>query len=182
MGAYRPTNARDFLKLTTDFPSRYGRVFHPQILLHQVIANLVIHHMINENDRRKGQVEGEELLEIDTSSCSRTPPPTDKNVLKYGHSKPGKGVNPGTELRILCAGDSITVGYLSDRNGGDGNGYRLQMRNDLSSEKPLYHSLPTQAHIHPGDKVSFAGTVSSGTMQDGYYVSETGGSQPLGFC
>lgn len=46
----------------------------------------------------------------------------------------GKAIKPGTELRILCAGDSITLGTLSDTGGGDGNGYRLQLRDDLSSE------------------------------------------------
>ncbi|KAK7973640.1 elongation factor Tu GTP binding domain-containing protein [Apiospora arundinis] len=150
-------NVKALLEIPRLLPDGYGRVFHPQILLHQVIANLVIHHMINENEKRNGQPEGEELLTIDTSSCPYVPPSTGKNVLKYGHSEPGKGVKPGTELRILCAGDSITVGYLSDRNGGDGNGYRLQMRNDLSK-----------------DKVSYAGTVSSGTMKDGYYAAWSG--------
>jgi hypothetical protein len=38
----------------------------------------------------------------------------------------------GTDLRILTVGDSITVGYLSNQDGGDGNGYRLKLRDDLS--------------------------------------------------
>jgi hypothetical protein len=45
---------------------------------------------------------------------------------------PGKGVKPGTELRILGVGDSITVGYRSDENGGDGNSYRGELLDDLS--------------------------------------------------
>jgi hypothetical protein len=35
------------------------------------------------------------------------------------------------KLRILCLGDSITVGYLSDHDDGDGNGYRLELRDKL---------------------------------------------------
>lgn len=51
----------------------------------------------------------------------------------------GEAVQTGTELRILCAGDSITLGTFSDTNGGDGNGYRLQLRDDLSGESaPLF--------------------------------------------
>ncbi|PHH90343.1 hypothetical protein CDD83_3941 [Cordyceps sp. RAO-2017] len=68
-------------------------------------------------------------------------------------------IKPGTELRILCAGDSITLGTLSDTDGGDGNGYRLHLRNNLS-----------------GDKVVFAGTVTTktGTMGDGYFAAWPG--------
>ena len=53
----------------------------------------------------------------------------------------GKAIKQGTDLRILCAGDSITFGTLSDTDGGDGNGYRLQLRNDLSSEFATRESL-----------------------------------------
>lgn len=56
----------------------------------------------------------------------------DKDVLRYKGTKPGKALKPGTELRILCVGDSITVGFLSDQDGGDGNGYRLRLLDDLS--------------------------------------------------
>ncbi|KND92820.1 hypothetical protein TOPH_02696 [Tolypocladium ophioglossoides CBS 100239] len=70
----------------------------------------------------------------------------------------GKAIKQGTELRILCAGDSITLGTLSDTDGGDGNGYRLQLRDDLSK-----------------DRVTFAGTVTTdGTMSDGYFAGWPG--------
>lgn len=59
----------------------------------------------------------------------------DTEVLKYKGTKPGKALKPGTELRILCVGDSITVGFLSDQDGGDGNGYRLRLLDDLSRKK-----------------------------------------------
>ncbi|KAF5238252.1 hypothetical protein FAUST_5619 [Fusarium austroamericanum] len=83
--------------------------------------------------------------------------PTGNIVLKYKETEPGEAVKKGTELRILPVGDSITVGYLSDRQGGDGNGYRGQLKKDLS-----------------GDKVIFAGTESSGTMIDGNYAAWSG--------
>ncbi|KAI8721439.1 SGNH-hydro domain-containing protein [Fusarium sp. LHS14.1] len=78
-------------------------------------------------------------------------------VLKYKQTEAGEPVKKGTKLRILPVGDSITVGYLSDRNGGDSNGYRGQLKKDLS-----------------GDEVIFAGTESSGTMSDGYYAAWSG--------
>lgn len=57
-----------------------------------------------------------------------------RSVLQYRETEPGKSVKEGTKLRILPVGDSITVGFLSDRNGGDGNGYRGQLKDDLSGE------------------------------------------------
>ena len=43
----------------------------------------------------------------------------------------GRPVAAGKDLRILTVGDSITVGYLSNQDGGDGNGYRLKLQDDL---------------------------------------------------
>jgi hypothetical protein len=50
-------------------------------------------------------------------------------ALNYKATAPGTGggVKPGTTLRILCLGDSITVGHGSRW----GNGYREQLRRDL---------------------------------------------------
>ncbi|KAM0246073.1 hypothetical protein ACHAQJ_010353 [Trichoderma viride] len=79
--------------------------------------------------------------------------------LSFKNTAPGKAIKPGTELRILPVGDSITYGYLSDQNGGDGNGYRLRVREELSK-----------------DKVVFAGNVTSpeGNMTDGYFAAWDG--------
>ncbi|EWZ92362.1 hypothetical protein FOWG_07509 [Fusarium oxysporum f. sp. lycopersici MN25] len=60
-------------------------------------------------------------------------------------------------LRILCVGDSITEGWGSDANGGDGNGYRLSLAKHLSREK-----------------VVFAGTRHKGSMEDSYYAAWSG--------
>jgi hypothetical protein len=62
------------------------------------------------------------------------------DVLQFKNTTPGQTVKSGTELRILCVGDSITVGFRSDKDGGDGNGYRLQLRDDLYSKSniPFY--------------------------------------------
>lgn len=54
--------------------------------------------------------------------------------LTFKSTPPGKAIKPGTELRILPVGDSITYGFPSDLDGGDGNGYRLRLREDLSSK------------------------------------------------
>ncbi|KAI5458718.1 SGNH hydrolase-type esterase domain-containing protein [Mariannaea sp. PMI_226] len=74
--------------------------------------------------------------------------------LNLTHPSPGKVIKSGTELRILCAGDSITLGRLSDQNGGDGNGYRYQLQQDLSN-----------------NDVVFAGTLQNGNMTDGYFAA-----------
>ncbi|KAJ6440782.1 carbohydrate esterase family 3 [Purpureocillium lavendulum] len=67
-------------------------------------------------------------------------------------------IKAGTELRILCAGDSITLGTMSETDGGDGDGYRRQLQADLSK-----------------DKVVFAGTTTTeGTMHDGYFAAWPG--------
>ncbi|PNY28627.1 Lipase 1 [Tolypocladium capitatum] len=143
------------IELPNFLPDGYGRVFHPQILLHEVIANLIIYRMINRRLEQHGYDKAPEVLnKID--SCPYTPP-KDAVVLHYRKTQPGKAVKKGTKLRILPVGDSITVGFLSDKNGGDGNGYRDQLKKDLSD-----------------DDVVFAGTESSGTMTDGYYAAWSG--------
>lgn len=45
----------------------------------------------------------------------------------------GAAINNGTKLRVLCAGDSITSGWMSS----DGNGYRLKLQEDLSGKNIL---------------------------------------------
>lgn len=112
-------------------------MFHPQILGHQIISNLVIYEMVNRNEMAHALPSVPETLEI--NSCPYFP--ADPNVLSYRGTEPGVAVKPGTELRILCVGDSITVGILSDQDGGDGNGYRLQLRADLSSKVSAYSSI-----------------------------------------
>ena len=63
----------------------------------------------------------------------------DMYVLQFTGASPRRAVKPGTELRILCVGDSITVGFLSE----DGNGYRLKLRDDSSSKNcPLSLCVP----------------------------------------
>ncbi|CAM1510069.1 Fc.00g004040.m01.CDS01 [Cosmosporella sp. VM-42] len=140
--------------LSNLLPDGYGRIFHPQILLHQIIADQVIFTMMNDNERRQGYDAFSEVSTID--SCPYTPP-GDFHILQYKNTDAGHAVKPGTELRILCVGDSITVGFLSDRDGGDGNGYRLELRKDLSK-----------------DKVVFAGTETGGSMTDGYFAAWSG--------
>lgn len=56
------------------------------------------------------------------------------DVLNYTSAEPGRPVKPGTKLRILCAGDSITSGWKSEQDGGDGDGYRRRLQKSLSSK------------------------------------------------
>ncbi|KAK1517628.1 GDSL-like Lipase/Acylhydrolase [Colletotrichum costaricense] len=96
--------------------------------------------------------------------------------LKFKGIRPGQGVKPGTTLRILGVGDSITVGFLSDIEGGDGNGYRLKLREDLSSGSVLFYESRDIILTNPQeDRVVFAGTETMhGTMREGYYAAWNG--------
>ncbi|KAM0426176.1 hypothetical protein ACHAPT_008521 [Fusarium lateritium] len=80
-------------------------------------------------------------------------------ILQYNETEPGKAVKDGVKLRILAVGDSITAGFASEKNGGDGDGYRRRLKDDLSKNKAV-----------------FAGTESSGvgTMEDGYFAAWSG--------
>ncbi|EEU36218.1 uncharacterized protein NECHADRAFT_9795, partial [Fusarium vanettenii 77-13-4] len=53
-----------------------------------------------------------------------------KEILQYQKRQPGKVIKNGIKLRILCVGDSITAGFGDT----DENGYRQQLRKDLSSK------------------------------------------------
>ncbi|KAK1564180.1 GDSL-like Lipase/Acylhydrolase [Colletotrichum navitas] len=75
------------------------------------------------------------------------------DVLEYKSTPPGQVIKDGVKLRILPVGDSITYGFESS----DGNGYRLQLAEDLLA-----------------NDVVFAGTLHSGNMTDGYYAAWPG--------
>ncbi|RDA84962.1 hypothetical protein CP532_1754 [Ophiocordyceps camponoti-leonardi (nom. inval.)] len=76
---------------------------------------------------------------------------------------PGDHLKPGPQLRVLCTGDSITAGTFSELDGGDGNGYRLRLRDNLSAGVSA-------------DRVVFAGTETApqGTMSDGFFAAWPG--------
>ncbi|KAL2859377.1 SGNH hydrolase-type esterase domain-containing protein [Aspergillus pseudodeflectus] len=63
-------------------PDGYGRVFHPQILGHQIIANLVLYHMTNDNAKRNAKPEAPETLSLQT--CPLIPAPAPVTPLELG--------------------------------------------------------------------------------------------------
>ncbi|KAK2026163.1 GDSL-like Lipase/Acylhydrolase [Colletotrichum zoysiae] len=75
------------------------------------------------------------------------------DTLEYKSTPPGQVIKNGVKLRILPVGDSITYGFASS----DGNGYRLELANDLLA-----------------NDVVFAGTLHSGNMTDGYHAGWPG--------
>ncbi|KAL7930397.1 carbohydrate esterase family 3 protein [Trichoderma chlorosporum] len=78
--------------------------------------------------------------------------------LEYRGTESSKSIKPGTELRILEVGDSITYGVGSYYSrGGGGNGYRLMLQKYLSE-----------------DKLVHAGTEREGHMDDGYFAAWNG--------
>lgn len=95
-------------------------------------------------------------LSLDQKSTSAADG-SDKYLLRFKDTPPGESVASGKRLRILPLGDSITVGYGSESNGGDGDGYRRRLRDDLSD-----------------NKVTYVGTQHSGTMKNGNYAAWSG--------
>ncbi|KAJ3467994.1 hypothetical protein MRS44_005558 [Fusarium solani] len=153
----------DITKVFNVLPDGYGRVFHPQVLLHELIANLVVFHITNRRLEQNGYhtlpVFGHEPDSCpiggggDDDDDGREGPTT---YLSYKGSKPGKAIKAGTKLRILGVGDSITLGRQKIVDGGSsvGNGYRLRLREDLSK-----------------DEVVFAGEITGGTMENNNFAA-----------
>ncbi|KAI8711340.1 SGNH-hydro domain-containing protein [Fusarium sp. LHS14.1] len=73
----------------------------------------------------------------------------------FQKTRPGKAIKNGIKLRILCVGDSITAGFGDT----DGNGYRQQLRKDLSKNKVVWAG--TQLNENSG-------------MADGYHAGFPG--------
>lgn len=66
------------------------------------------------------------------------------SIQDYSGASAGTTVQGGRRLRILTIGDSITVGFLSNQNGGNGDGYRRRLRDNLGETNlllsPKYHN------------------------------------------
>ncbi|RSL78301.1 hypothetical protein CEP51_008323 [Fusarium floridanum] len=152
----------DDRKIPNLLPDGYGRVFHPQVLLHKLIAKLVLLNISNrrlvQNGYKALPVFGHEPDtcpigddDFDDDDDGREGPTT---FVTYKGAKPGTAVKPGTKLRILGVGDSITLGRQKADGGGDGNGYRLRLKEDLSK-----------------DEVVYVGKESGGTMENSNYAA-----------
>ncbi|KAG2019298.1 hypothetical protein GB937_005212 [Aspergillus fischeri] len=81
-------NSASVLGLTIPnlLPDGYGRVFHPQILLHELIASLVIYEMVNKNEQDHGFPAIPETLTLD--SCPN-----------YGDGN-GNGAGDGQQIAL----------------------------------------------------------------------------------
>ncbi|KAM0282114.1 hypothetical protein ACHAQH_003154 [Verticillium albo-atrum] len=71
--------------------------------------------------------------------------------LEYSSAPTGEIIKADTELRVLCVGDSITVGDGSS----DWNGYRGELKALLSENNELF----------------YAGDQQKGTLPDGYFAA-----------
>lgn len=96
-------------------PDGYGRVFHPTILAHNLIANKVIWHMMNEKTRQAGY-EGLQEKTLIGATCP---------VIDNGPVDP-----PSFYARIMPLGASIVYGYGSD----SGNGFRKPLRDVMRQD------------------------------------------------
>lgn len=77
-----------FQEVPNILPDGYGRVFHPQILLHQLIANLILYEIENDYSVREGYPSIPETLAVD--SC-QTPSVTTTSTLSPTTSQYGLG-------------------------------------------------------------------------------------------
>jgi hypothetical protein len=99
-----------------------------------------------------------------------TPParpikPVDQLVLRYKHTQPSRQVQEDTELRILPIGDSITVGFLSDTHGGDGDGCRRQLIPGIVNQRK-----DAGKHVLAVDFITF----DAGMLQDCIHPTNAG--------
>ena len=159
-----PTNEEVGTTSSSITPDGYTKIFHPRPPAHQMIANLIMYKLAVRRAEQYHIDFAPESIDLDrcpapvpppldsTSTSPKTIPPGGQ-PLSPSNVDPGVGVKPGTELRILPLGDSITLGFLST----DKNGYRLRLFNNLS-----------------GDNVTFAGTQKNGTMEDSWNEGHPG--------
>ncbi|KAH7114166.1 SGNH hydrolase-type esterase domain-containing protein [Dactylonectria estremocensis] len=144
-------SGEDGIEVPNILPDGYGRAFHPQVVLHKLIAERIIFEMINVNNANNGYEQLPYGFAPLTCEIDRSPTP----YLTHKGTTPGKAINSGINLRILGVGDSITRGIGSS----DGNGYRKRLKEDLSK-----------------NDVFFAGTESDGDMENGNYGAWRGKS------
>ncbi|VUC26762.1 unnamed protein product [Clonostachys rosea] len=71
----------------------------------------------------------------------------DIHILQYRNVRHGERAQGGQKLRILGVGDSITAGFLSDQDGGDGSGYRQALRDDLSRNEVVFAGTEYMASV-----------------------------------
>ncbi|EPS26948.1 hypothetical protein PDE_01888 [Penicillium oxalicum 114-2] len=90
-------------------PDGYGRVFHPQPLLHQLIASLVIYHMTNQNEISHGYPEIPQSLGFD--SCPYYPSDGSNSSASGQQVAVASYINP---LADPSAWDRL-VGYSSSK-------------------------------------------------------------------
>ncbi|KAL1864953.1 hypothetical protein VTK73DRAFT_5582 [Phialemonium thermophilum] len=123
-------------------PDGYGRVFHPQILLHELIASLIIWNMMNVNEINHGLEPLPEQLGISACLSGIDPPPTQDHF-----------------LRILPLGASIVWGVGSS----SGNGFRKPLRDALRQAGWDVNMVGSQNH---GDMIDNNVEAKSGNRVD----------------
>ncbi|KAI8718199.1 SGNH-hydro domain-containing protein [Fusarium sp. LHS14.1] len=153
MGNDDSTSSDGGWRIPNVLPDGYARTFHPQILLHQVIANRIIFDMMSQNNKVNGYGELPRVTEM--GSCRADSGPT--TYLTHQGAKTGELIQKGVKLRILPVGDSITYGRHEAGDGGDGNGYRGRLKEHLTQ-----------------NTVVFAGARAAGTMENGNFAAWPG--------
>ncbi|KAK4452713.1 carbohydrate esterase family 3 protein [Podospora aff. communis PSN243] len=151
-------------------PDGYGRVFHPQVLLHRLIANLIIYEMASRNQASHGYDEIPEVSKAEycpiVPNAVETPKSGDtgdgggsggsgdgrggghrESVEEYAYltyqdvAPPGVAVKPGTKLRIHMIGDRISA-LNEDRDGNEATGEVLaSLRGYLSADDVEFTGL-----------------------------------------
>lgn len=158
------------ISITNVLPDGYGRVFHPQPLLHRIIANLVIHEMVNHKQVSQNYPAIPETVTAQTCPIMDVPKSgspgggtggggsgggsgggveKEPDVTYYpGKMRRGVPVKAGTTLRIYMIGDRISA-LSEDRASKDYTGEVLvSLKRLLSADdvefagagRPFQHS------------------------------------------
>lgn len=136
--------------------SRYGRVFHPQIMLHHIIASRVIFEMGRDNEARNDYPEIPESISVD--SCPyEAPEPEDDDDEDEGDDDEEKE----------CVGNQIQ---------GDCIQGHIPEKDDFSGpQMPVCNKWPDSPRVNK-DKAFEAATRYCKELADAGFVLEEGGT------
>jgi len=79
---------------------RYGRVFHPQALLHEIIANRVLFDIVSDNEKRNGHPAIPEMLSINSCPLGNPAPSPITDIKCTPPSKQIFDIDPENAAKI----------------------------------------------------------------------------------